>query len=107
MSFRNTYGWLDRCLHRLAFATPSAQLGVADMEQRMFRAELEGVTAAKPILVTGLPRASWRLGANRGCMDLALVDTDGDGRVELAVSNNHSADVSLLRFPVDDGAAGD
>ena len=57
MSFRNTYGWLDRCLHRMAFATPSAQLGVADLEQRMFRAELEGVTAAQPILVTGLPRA--------------------------------------------------
>lgn len=57
MSFRNSYGWLDRCLHRMAFATPSAQLGVADLELRMFRRELEGVRAARPLFVTGLPRS--------------------------------------------------
>lgn len=57
MSFRNSYGWLDRCLHRLAFATPSAQLGVADMERRIFRRELESLRAERPLFVTGLPRA--------------------------------------------------
>jgi len=47
---------------------------------------------------TGLPTKSWRLGTQRGAMDLAFVDTDGDGKPELAVANNHSSDVSLLRL---------
>ncbi|MDF1799131.1 MAG: VCBS repeat-containing protein [Planctomycetota bacterium] len=50
---------------------------------------------------TGIPARTWRLGAHRGCMDLEFLDVDGDGRDELAVSNNHSSDVSLLRFPRD------
>lgn len=57
MSFRNTYSWLDRCLHRMAFATPRAQLGVADLEQRRFQRELADVRADRPLFVTGLPRA--------------------------------------------------
>jgi hypothetical protein len=46
----------------------------------------------------GAPAPSWRLGAHRGCMDLALADIDGDGTQELIVSNNHSSDVSVLRI---------
>ena len=57
MSFRNSYSWLDRCLHRLAFSTRSAQLGVADLENRRFRGELASTSAARPIFVTGLPRS--------------------------------------------------
>ena len=57
MSFRNSYSWLDRCLHRLAFSTRSAQLGVADLESRRFRGELAATSAARPIFVTGLPRS--------------------------------------------------
>ncbi len=57
MSFRNSYGWLDRLLHRMAFATPSAQLGFADLERKLFRRELDGVRADRPLFVTGLPRA--------------------------------------------------
>ena len=57
MSFRNSYGWLDRCLHRMAFSLPGAQLGVADLERKLFRRELEGVAAPRPLFVTGLPRA--------------------------------------------------
>ena len=57
MSFRNSYGWLDRSLHRMAFATPSAQLGFADLECKLFRRELDGVRADRPLFVTGLPRA--------------------------------------------------
>ena len=57
MSFRNSYGWLDRCLHRMAFALPGAQLGVADLETKLYRRELDGVTAERPLFVTGLPRS--------------------------------------------------
>jgi hypothetical protein len=46
----------------------------------------------------GMPLKSWRIGTQRGAMDLAFVDTDGDRAPALAVANNHSSDVSLLRF---------
>ncbi len=44
------------------------------------------------------PAPSWRLGAHRGCMDMAFVDINGDGAIELIVSNNHSSDVSVLQL---------
>lgn len=44
------------------------------------------------------PAPSWRLGAHRGCMDMAFADINGDGKIELLVSNNHSSDVSVLRL---------
>ncbi len=57
MSFRNSYSLIDRALHRVAFATGTAQLGIADIEERMFRRELEPITIEKPVLITALPRA--------------------------------------------------
>ena len=57
MSFQNRYGVFDRLLHRIAFATPGAQRGSADLEARMFRAELEAFEPGPPVLVTALPRA--------------------------------------------------
>jgi len=57
VSFRSRYGLLDRMLHRIAFATPGAQRGTADLEQRMFRSELEPLEPGPPVLVTALPRA--------------------------------------------------
>lgn len=51
------YSWLDRALHRLAFATPTAQWGLADLEARWFARELDAVPDSAPIYVAGLPRA--------------------------------------------------
>jgi Sulfotransferase family len=51
------YGRLDRALHRVAFATRRAQLGTADLEERMFRRELRSTAIGPPVLVTALPRA--------------------------------------------------
>jgi len=36
------------------------------------------------------------LGAHLGCMDVALADLDGDGRLDLAVANAFSDDVSVI-----------
>ncbi|MCA8977430.1 MAG: sulfotransferase [Planctomycetes bacterium] len=57
MSFENRYGLLERALHRVAFATTTAQLGLADLERRLFARELSEVEPAAPVLVTALPRA--------------------------------------------------
>jgi hypothetical protein len=57
MSAGATHGRLDRLLHRFAFATRRAQLGLADLEQWLFRAELERTVPGAPVFVTALPRA--------------------------------------------------
>ena len=57
MTFYAGYSRLDRALHRLAFATTKAQLGIADLEQRWFRRDLEAVQVGAPVLITALPRA--------------------------------------------------
>lgn len=61
MSFENRYSALDRLLHRLAFASPSIQVAVADMEDQLFAAELEGIDVQRPVFVTALPRAGTTL----------------------------------------------
>ncbi|MFO1078126.1 MAG: sulfotransferase [Planctomycetota bacterium] len=57
MNFENRYGLLGRALHRVAFATTTAQLGVADLERRIFARDLVGVAPGAPVLITALPRA--------------------------------------------------
>jgi hypothetical protein len=57
VNFENRYGWLERVLHRVAFATPLAQVGVADMEERLFRKRLVAIELDTPVLITALPRA--------------------------------------------------
>lgn len=47
----------ERLLHRFAFATPLAQVGLADLETRWHRRELAQVTPGKPVFVVGVPRA--------------------------------------------------
>jgi hypothetical protein len=44
-------------VHRIAFASPGVQLAAADMEDGMFRRDLDGVAAGPPVFVTSLPRA--------------------------------------------------
>jgi hypothetical protein len=55
--FENRYGLLDRALHRFAFASGLAQCGAADLEERLFRRELEAIELGSPVMITALPRA--------------------------------------------------
>ncbi len=57
MQFESNYSWLDRLLHRLAFATPSLQIDFAESEDRKF----SGLPLKPPLFVTGLPRAGTTL----------------------------------------------
>ena len=57
MSFENRYSAVDRMLHRLSFASAPIQLAVADMEDRVFAADLEPIKIDRPVFVTALPRA--------------------------------------------------
>lgn len=41
-------------------------------------------------------RSGYNLGAHRGCMNIEVADMNGDGRLDVIVGNNHSADFSLL-----------
>lgn len=61
MSFENRYSTLDRALHRLAFASSAVQVAVADLEDRLFAAELNPVEIRQPVFVTALPRAGTTL----------------------------------------------
>ncbi len=57
----NTYGVLDRLLHRFAYAHPAVQRTLGDVENDMFRARLAGIEVCEPTFVTGLPRAGTTL----------------------------------------------
>ncbi|MGF1477835.1 MAG: sulfotransferase [Geminicoccaceae bacterium] len=59
--FELRYGRLDRMVHRLAFATTQAQLGLADLEDRMFGRDALKSDLKRPVFVTGLPRAGTTL----------------------------------------------
>ncbi len=41
-------------------------------------------------------RAGFNLGAHLGCMNIEVADMNGDGRLDVIVGNNHSADFSVL-----------
>ena len=62
MAFSNNYSFVDRTLHRLAFATPRLQLDFAESEDAAFRKEV-GATARpeRPVFITALPRAGTTL----------------------------------------------
>lgn len=55
------YSSIDRLLHRLAFHSTTAQLGMADIEDRLFAKELATCSAECPVFVTALPRAGTTL----------------------------------------------
>ena len=58
---KNTYGPLDRLLHRVAFAHPAIQRTLGDVENDLFRARLADVEVRQPTFVTALPRAGTTL----------------------------------------------
>lgn len=59
--FENRYSFVDRLLHRLAFATTQTQIEFAEIENQRFEAEFGVVEAKRPVFVTGLPRAGTTL----------------------------------------------
>lgn len=52
-----THSWAERALHRVAFASVQAQMGLADLGRRAFRRQMQAVTPGPPVFVTALPRA--------------------------------------------------
>ena len=52
-----SYSGMDRLLHRLAFARFPLQLALADMEDRLFAADLAESRPERPVFIAGLPRA--------------------------------------------------
>ncbi len=55
------YSFLDRLIHRMAFAHPVIQRALGEIESDMYAAKFEGHSAARPVFVTGLPRAGTTL----------------------------------------------
>lgn len=73
MSTEPSHNFLERALHRFAFATRRAQLGIADLEERMFGKELRATVTGAPVFVTSLPRAgtTMLLEVLAGCPEFA------------------------------------
>ena len=59
--FEDNYGWLDRMLHRLAFATSALQLDFAESEDRKLRDRIGNIPPRPPLFITALPRAGTTL----------------------------------------------
>jgi len=57
MGLKSEYSIVDRALHRLAFATRIAQVGLSDIESKLFSATLTGIKVEDPVFVAGLPRS--------------------------------------------------
>ena len=58
---KSDYSLADRAVHRIAFATLPAQVALADMEDKLYAKELEGIEAGPPLFITALPRAGTTL----------------------------------------------
>jgi sulfotransferase family protein len=57
----SAYGPIDRLLHRLAFRGLTAQVTLADLEDRLFGSRLRDVSIGDPVFVTSLPRCGTTL----------------------------------------------
>ena len=57
----SSYSSLDRNLHSLAFNTYTAQIGLADFEDRLFSKQLKKCHNNQPVFITALPRAGTTL----------------------------------------------
>ncbi|MEV8468148.1 sulfotransferase [Fluviibacterium sp. DFM31] len=53
----SAYSKLDQRVHKVAFSSRMLQMSMADMEDSMFSKDLKGITGARPIFITSLPRA--------------------------------------------------
>lgn len=57
MSAAYQFGRLERLLHRLAFRTGVPQRTLEDLEEGLFRRELDAVALDEPVFISGLPRS--------------------------------------------------
>ena len=57
MNFENRYNWSDKLLHKVAFSSGKVQTALADIEDKLYGKELQGINANRPVFVTALPRA--------------------------------------------------
>ncbi len=60
-SAASDYSLIERLLHRMAFAHPVLQRALGEIENDMFAAKFASNSAARPVFVTGLPRAGTTL----------------------------------------------
>ncbi len=56
-TFENKYSRIDKALHRFAFASVSIQATMSDIEDKIYKEELAGITVEQPVFITALPRA--------------------------------------------------
>jgi hypothetical protein len=61
MPFSSNYSFVDRALHYFAFGAPFVQKVLCELENDLFRSELEQVDSSDEVFVTGLPRAGTTL----------------------------------------------
>lgn len=57
----NSYSALDRTLHQIAFNTYTAQITLAELEDRLCSQQLANCKNEKPVFITALPRAGTTL----------------------------------------------
>lgn len=57
----SSYSPLDQTLHQVAFNTYTAQITLADLEDRLFSKQLANYQNTKPVFITALPRAGTTL----------------------------------------------
>ena len=61
MPFSNNYSFVDRALHYFAFGAPFVQKVLCELENDLFKRELEEVVSSNEVFVTGMPRAGTTL----------------------------------------------
>lgn len=60
-SSKSDYSFVDRMLHRMAFAHPILQRALGEIESDIFASKFEATQASRPVFVAGLPRAGTTL----------------------------------------------
>lgn len=60
-SFTKNYSFIDRLLHHVAFSTPFIQKTLCELENDLFKRQINGVESQCEVFVTGLPRAGTTL----------------------------------------------
>ncbi len=61
MPFSNNYSFVDRALHYFAFGAPFVQKALCELENDLFKGELEHIASSDEVFITGLPRAGTTL----------------------------------------------